>query len=89
MTQSSVPVPLKVRRPTRSPVPAAPACGPAAVAAVPAKIAMAPRGRSARVSQVMRRSWLGGGSWGSRRARQARAKAATSTSMLRPKWAMT
>ena len=41
MTQSSVPVPLKVRRPTRSPVPAAPAWGPAAVAAVPAKIAMA------------------------------------------------
>ena len=66
-----------------------PACGPAAVAAVPAKMATAPSGRSARTAHTDVES-VAAGRWpGAWRARQASATAATRISIDRQKCAMT
>ena len=74
--QSSVSAPRHSRRSISSPVPAPPACGPAAVAAVPTKIVTAPSGSSA--AHRPRRQAVAvarGRSPGSQRARQASATA--------------
>ena len=66
-----------------------PECGPAAVAAVPAKIVSAPNGRSARTDQTATRSSERGRDPGSNVLRHARATAATRMSSESPKWAIT
>src|SRR3954468_8328168 len=81
----SVPPPRKSKRCTTSPVPEPPACGPAAVAAVPAKIVTAPSTNIAHTARAVVRSAVGGSSGpNAGRARQASAAAATSTSIDSP-----
>ena len=65
IVQSKVRGPLKYSRETTSPVPAPPAWGPAAVAAVPAKIVTAPSGSSPRTAHTEARSVRTGRSPGS------------------------
>src|SRR4051794_14211009 len=84
-SQVRVPPPRKSKRWTMSPVPAPPACGPAAVAAVPAKIVTAPSANIVHTARAVVRSAVGGSSGPyAGRARQASAAAATSTSIDSP-----
>ena len=82
-TQLSVSVPRHSRRSITSPVPAPPAWGPDAVAAVPRNTVAAPSGTSARTAQTVTRSVDRGRLPGSWRERQSSATAAVSSSIDR------
>ena len=60
IAQSNVSAPRKSSRGTMSPVPLPPACGPAAVATVPAKSTMPPNATRPRIAQRVSLSAAGG-----------------------------